>query len=107
MVIAGSVSVRASFVYVTLHATSEAGFADWATASRVLVSCTTGEALGFMRFGSTEKGRSTNDLVGTVLGFMVTFLATVSADKSGLGINFAGIVEITSNTDLSNFHFLD
>lgn len=36
-----------------------------------------------------------------ISGFMVTVLATVSTDESGLGINFAGIMEITRNSDLS------
>ena len=54
-----------------------------------------------------RKGGGTNDLVRTISGFMVAFLATVFTDKSSLGINFAGIVEVASNTDLSDFHFLD
>jgi len=45
--------------------------------------------------------RDTNYLMGTLLGLVVAFFATVFTDKSGLGISFAGIVEITRNSDLS------
>jgi hypothetical protein len=90
---------------VAFHTTSEAVFTDWATAGRVLISCTTSQALYFVKPNSTEKDRGTNNLVGTVLGFVIAFLATVFTNKSSLGINFAGIMEITNNTDLSKFHF--
>ena len=48
-----------------------------------------------------EGHRGTNDLMRAIPGFMITVLATVSTDESSLGINFAGIMEITRNSDLS------
>lgn len=92
---------------MTFHATGEARFADWATASRVFISCAASQALSFVRLEYIEKGRGTNDLVGTVLCFVVAFLATVFTNKPSFGINFSGIMKIASNTNLSNFHFLD
>jgi len=56
------------------------------------------------QFYRGEDTGDTNDLMRTILGFVVALLATVSTDKSGLGINFAGIMEITRYSDLS---FLD
>jgi hypothetical protein len=60
-----------------------------------------GTALGQDSILAGEGHRGTNDLMGTVLGFVVAFLATVFADKSSLGIAFAGIMEVTRNSDLS------
>ena len=48
-VIAGRVSVWTSFVYVAFHTASKARFANWATASGVLISCTTSQALFLVR----------------------------------------------------------
>ena len=38
--------------------------------------------------------------MGTVPGFMVSLLTTVFTRKSSLGINFAGIMEVTRNPNL-------
>jgi len=102
-VIAGRVSVWTGFVYVTFHTAGEARFADWATASRVLIPCAASQALCWVRtkFYKEKDIGGTNDLMRAIPGFMVTVLATVSADKSSLGINSAGIMEITRNSDLS------
>ena len=48
-VIAGRVSVWTSFIYVAFHTTSEASFADWTTASGVLISRTASQALYLVR----------------------------------------------------------
>ena len=100
-VVAGRVSVRTSFIYVAFHATGEARFADWAAASGVFVSRTASQALCLVRARFWEKDTGgTNNLMRAVLGFVVAFLATVFTDKSGLGISFAGIMKVTSNSDL-------
>ena len=88
---------------MTFHTTGIARFADWATAGGVFISGTTSQALYLI---STKLHRecdieSTNDLMGAVLGFVIAFLATVFTNKTSLGIGFAGIMEITRNSDLS------
>ena len=102
-VIAGPVSVWTSFVYVAFHTAGVARFADWAAASGVLIPCAANQALCLIRtqsYGGKDTG-GTNNLMGTIPGFVIALLATVFTDKSSLGINFAGIMEITRNSDLS------
>ena len=96
-VIAGRVSAWTSFIYVTFHTAGVARFADWATASGVLIPCTANQALCMVgiQFCREKDTGGTNDLMRTIPGFVVALLATVSTDKSSLGINFAGIMEIT------------